>query len=97
MRASQKEGEEKTACLIVDPKNDFATDLLTMIPEHRKNDVIYFNPPKQKDKPLSFPFFSQFSGEKNNDERIEFLISIMKRFVQIDSLYSDHTQFNQSH
>jgi hypothetical protein len=84
----QKEGEEQTACLIIDPKNDFATDLLTMIPEHRRNDVIYFNPPKQKDRPLSFPFFSQFSGNKNNDERIEFLISIMKRFVQIDSAYS---------
>lgn len=84
----QKEGEEQTACLIVDPKNDFATDLLTMIPEHRIDDVVYFNPPKQKDKPLSFPFFSQFSGEKTNDERIEFLISMMKRFVQIDSAYS---------
>ena len=84
----QKEGEEKTACLIVDPKNDFAADLLTMIPEHRKDDVIYFNPPRQKEKPLSFPFFSQFSGEKTDDERIEFLISIMKRFVQIDSAYS---------
>lgn len=83
-----KEGDEKTALLIVDPKNDFATDLLTMIPEQRKDDVVYFNPPKQKDRPLSFPFFSQFSGEKNNDERIEFLISIMKRFVQIDSAYS---------
>ncbi len=83
-----KEGEEKTACIIIDPKNDFATDLLTMIPEDRKDDVIYFNPQKQKDKPLSFPFFSQFSGEKNDDERIEFLISIMKRFVQIDSAYS---------
>ena len=83
-----KEGAEQTACLIVDPKNDFATDLLTMIPEHRIDDVIYFNPPKQKDKPLSFPFFSQFSGEKTNDERIEFLISMMKRFVQIDSAYS---------
>ncbi len=84
----QKEGEEQTACLIVDPKNDFATDLLTMIPEHRRNDVVYFNPPRQKERPLSFPFFSQFSGEKNSDERIEFLISIMKRFVQIDSAYS---------
>jgi hypothetical protein len=84
----QKHGDQKIACLIVDPKNDFATDLLTMIPEDRKNDVVYFNPTKQKDKPLSFPFFSQFSGEKTNDERIEFLISIMKRFVQIDSAYS---------
>ena len=84
----RKEGNEKIALLIIDPKNDFATDLLTMIPEHRKNDVVYFNPSKQKDKPLSFPFFSQFSGEKNSDERIEFLISIMKRFVQIDSAYS---------
>ncbi len=84
----QKEDEEKVACIIIDPKNDFATDLLTMIPEHRKNDVVYFNPQKQKDKPLSFPFFSQFSGEKTDDERIEFLISIMKRFVQIDSAYS---------
>ncbi len=83
-----KEDEEQTACLIIDPKNDFATDLLTMIPEHRKDDVIYFNPPAQKDKPLSFPFFAQFSGNKNNDERIEFLISIMKRFVQIDSAFS---------
>lgn len=84
----QKENQEKTALLIVDPKNDFATDLLTMIPESRKDDVIYFNPPRQKDKPLSFPLFSQFSGEKNNDERIEFLVSLMKRFVQIDSTYS---------
>lgn len=84
----QKEGEEKTACLIVDPKNDFATDLLTMIPENRRDDVVYFNPQKQKDKPLSFPFFSQFSGEKADDEKIEFLISIMKRFVQIDSSFS---------
>lgn len=84
----QKQAKEQVACLIVDPKNDFATDLLTMIPEHRKKDVVYFNPSKQKECPLSFPFFSQFSGEKTNDERIEFLISIMKRFVQIDSAYS---------
>lgn len=83
-----KEDSEKTALLIVDPKNDFATDLLTMIPENRKSDVVYFNPSKQKERPLSFPFFSQFSGNKNDDERIEFLISIMKRFVQIDSAYS---------
>ena len=84
----QKTGKEKTACLIIDPKNDFATDLLTMIPEERKADVIYFNPSKQKDKPLSFPFFSQFSGEKTDEEKIGFLISIMKRFVQIDSASS---------
>ncbi len=84
----QKEGDEKTACLIIDPKNDFATDLLTMIPESRKDDVIYFNPSMQKERPLSFPFFAQFSGEKSNDERIEFLISIMKRFVQLDSEFS---------
>jgi energy-coupling factor transporter ATP-binding protein EcfA2 len=84
----QKEDEEKTALLIVDPKNDFATDLLTIIPEHRKQDVIYFNPSRQKTRPLSFPFFSQFSGSKPDDESIEFLISIMKRFVQIDSTYS---------
>jgi DNA helicase HerA-like ATPase len=83
-----KEGKEKTACLIIDPKNDFATDLLTMIPESRKEDVIYFNPSKQQDRPLSFPFFSQFSGDKNDEERLGFLISIMKRFVQIDSSYS---------
>ncbi len=81
----QKEGKEQTACLIIDPKNDFATDLLTMIPEHRKQDVVYFNPQRQKERPLSFPFFSQNSHGTNNDERIEFLISIMKRFVQIDS------------
>jgi hypothetical protein len=80
--------EEKTALLIIDPKNDFATDLLTMVPEHRKDDVVYFNPSKQKDRPLSFPFFSKFSGEKTGDERIEFLISVMKRFVQIDSASS---------
>ncbi len=84
----QKEDEEKTACLIIDPKNDFATDLLTMIPESRKDDVVYFNPSKQKEKPFGLPFFSQFSGEKTNDEKIEFLISIMKRFVQIDSVSS---------
>ncbi|HEX9503343.1 MAG TPA: DUF87 domain-containing protein [Patescibacteria group bacterium] len=84
----QKEDHEKTACIIIDPKNDFAMDLLTMIPEHRKEDVIYFNPPKQKDRPLSFPFFPQFSGEKTNDEKIEFLTSIMKRLVQIDSAWS---------
>jgi hypothetical protein len=84
----RKEGQEKTALLIVDPKNDFATDLLSMIPEEREGDVVYFNPSKQKERPLSFPFFSQFSGDKNDDERIEFLISIMKRFVQIDSAYS---------
>ncbi len=83
-----KTGKEKVACLIIDPKNDFATDLLTMIPEDRKEDVIYFNPSRQKDKPLSFQFFSQFSGEKNDEERIGFLISIMKRFVQIDSVSS---------
>jgi DNA helicase HerA-like ATPase len=84
----QKEGEEQTACLIIDPKNDFATDLLTMIPESRKDDVVYFNSSKQKEKPIGFPFFAKFSGEKTNDEKIEFLVSIMKRFVQIDSTYS---------
>lgn len=84
----EKNDTDKTALLIIDPKNDFATDLLAMIPESRKDDVIYFNPPRQKEKPLSFPLFSQFSGEKNNDERIEFLVSLMKRFVQIDSTYS---------
>ena len=84
----QKDGKEKTACLIIDPKNDFATDLLTMIPEDRKEDVIYFNPSKQQERPLSFPFFSQFSGEKSDEEKLGFLISIMKRFVQIDSASS---------
>ncbi len=84
----QKQGGEKPAMLIVDPKNDFATDLLTMIPESRKADVIYFNPQRQKDRPLAFPFFSKFSGSKTDEEKLEFLISIMKRFVQIDSAYS---------
>lgn len=84
----QKTGKEKAACLIIDPKNDFATDLLTMIPENRKQDVIYFNPQRQKLKPLAFPFFSKFSGDKTDEEKLEFLISIMKRFVQIDSSYS---------
>ncbi len=84
----QKQGKEKTALLIIDPKNDFATDLLTMIPEDRKDDVIYFNPSKQKDRPLSFPFFAKFSGQKSNEERVGFLISIMKRFVQIDAAAS---------
>ncbi|MCL5667162.1 MAG: ATP-binding protein [Patescibacteria group bacterium] len=84
----QKTGKDKAACLVIDPKNDFATDLLTMIPEERKADVVYFNPSKQQDKPLSFPFFSQFSGDKSDEERLGFLISIMKRFVQIDSANS---------
>jgi DNA helicase HerA-like ATPase len=78
----------KTAMLIIDPKNDFATDLLTMIPEGRKKDVVYFNPQRQKNRPLAFPFFSKFSGDKTDEEKLEFLISIMKRFVQIDSSYS---------
>mgnify|MGYP001605861249 CR=1 FL=1 len=59
-----------------------------MIPEDRKDDVVYFNPSRQKERPLSFPFFSKFSGEKTDDERIEFLVSVMKRFVQIDSASS---------
>lgn len=80
--------DEKIALLIIDPKNDFATDLLAMIPESRKSDVIYFNPSRQRDCPLSFPFFSRFSGAKTDDERIEFLVSVMKRFVQIDSASS---------
>ena len=84
----QKQGEEKTACLIVDPKNDFATDLLTMIPEERKDDVIYFNPQKQKEKALSFPFFAQFSGEKRTNHRIQFVYANMNRFAQIDPAHS---------
>jgi hypothetical protein len=84
----QKKNGEQPALLIVDPKNDFATDLLTMIPENRKADVVYFNPQRQKDRPLAFPFFSKFSGQKTDDEKLEFLISIMKRFVQIDSAFS---------
>ena len=84
----EKQGDEKTALLIVDPKNDFATDLLTMIPENRKQDVVYFNPQRQKNRPLAFPFFAKFSGDKTDEEKLEFLISIMKRFVQIDSSYS---------
>lgn len=59
-----------------------------MIPENRKQDVVYFNPQRQKDRPLAFPFFSKFSGDKTDEEKLEFLISIMKRFVQIDSAYS---------
>jgi hypothetical protein len=50
--------------------------------------VVYFNPQQQKDRPLAFPFFSRFSGKKTDEEKLEFLISIMKRFVQIDSAYS---------
>lgn len=56
----EKQDDEKTALLIVDPKNDFATNLLTMIPESRKQDVVYFNPQRQKQKPLAFPFFPSF-------------------------------------
>jgi hypothetical protein len=38
---------------IVDPHGDFATDMLQFIPEHRLNDVIYFNP-TDRDNPIAF-------------------------------------------
>lgn len=38
---------------IVDPHGDFATDMLQFIPEHRLQDVIYFNP-TDRDNPIAF-------------------------------------------
>lgn len=38
---------------VVDPHGDFAQDVLKYIPEHRINDVVYFNP-SDFDNPISF-------------------------------------------
>ncbi len=38
---------------IIDPHGDFATEMMQYIPEHRVNDVIYFNP-ADRDFPIAF-------------------------------------------
>ncbi|TAK89792.1 DUF87 domain-containing protein [Patescibacteria group bacterium] len=62
---------------IVDPHGDFATDMLQFIPEHRLQDVIYFNP-TDRDYPIAFNPLEVSDPMMKNNISSE-MIGVLKR------------------
>ena len=78
--------DEKIGTILIDPKNDLAVDILTLVPEHRKKDVIYINPTSQIENPITLPFFDK--EVLNSDNRLQGQIDIMKAISQMDGATS---------
>jgi len=49
VRSDMEKGKN---CAVIDPHGQLAEELLALVPEHRNNDLVYFNP--ASDTPLSF-------------------------------------------
>lgn len=62
---------------IVDPHGDFATDMLQFIPEHRLQDVVYFNP-TDRDNPIAFNPLEITDDTMKNSISSE-MIGVLKR------------------
>ncbi len=65
---------------IIDPHGDFATDMLQYVPEHRLQDVIYFNP-TDRDFPIAFNPLEVYDQSFKNDISSE-MIGVLKRMFE---------------
>ncbi len=65
---------------IIDPHGDFATDMLQYVPEHRLQDVIYFNP-TDRDFPIAFNPLEVYDQAFKNDISSE-MIGVLKRMFE---------------
>ncbi len=68
---------------IIDPHGDYATDMMKYIPEHRLNDVIYFNP-TDRDFPISFNPMEVLDPTLKNHISSE-LVGVLKRLFEATS------------
>lgn len=88
------DSEEKIGCVIIDPKSDLALDLLTLIPEDRRKDIVYINPELQQDSPVTFPFFDK--EVTNSDERVQRQIEVIRAIARIDGEFSWGPQLEET-
>jgi hypothetical protein len=68
---------------IIDPHGDFATDMMQFIPEHRLEDVIYFNP-TDRDYPIAFNPMEVTDSTLKNHISSE-LVGVLKRLFEATS------------
>lgn len=68
---------------IIDPHGDFATDMMQFIPEHRLEDVIYFNP-ADRDFPIAFNPMEVIDPTFKNHISSE-LVGVLKRLFEATS------------
>ena len=65
---------------VIDPHGDLATDIMSYIPEHRINDVVYFNP-TDRDFPVAFNPMEVADPSMKHDIASE-LVGVMKRMFE---------------
>ena len=65
---------------IIDPHGDYATDMLKYVPEHRLNDVIYFNP-TDREHPMAFNPMEVTDPAMKNHISSE-LVGVLKRMFE---------------
>ena len=68
---------------VIDPHGDYATDILKYIPEHRVQDVIYFNP-TDRDYPIAFNPMEVIDPTLKNHISSE-LVGVLKRLFEATS------------
>ncbi len=68
---------------IIDPHGDYATDMMKYIPEHRVNEVIYFNP-TDRDYPVAFNPMEVTDPTLKNHISSE-LVGVLKRLFEATS------------
>jgi len=88
------DSDEKIGCVIIDPKSDLALDLLTLIPENRRKDIIYINPEIQQLSPVTFPFFDK--DVANEDERVQREIEVIRAIARIDGEFAWGPQLEET-
>lgn len=65
---------------VVDPHGDFASEIMSYIPEHRVKDVVYFNP-TDRDFPVAFNPMEVADPSMKHDIASE-LVGVMKRMFE---------------
>jgi len=65
---------------VVDPHGDLATDIMSYVPEHRIDDVVYFNP-TDRDFPVAFNPMEVSDPAMKHDAASE-LVGVMKRMFE---------------
>ncbi len=65
---------------VIDPHGDLASDIMKYVPEHRVNDVVYFNP-TDRDFPVAFNPMEVADSALKHDTASE-LVGVMKRMFE---------------
>lgn len=86
--------DENIGCVIIDPKSDLAMDLLSLVPERRRRDIIYINPELQQEAPVTLPFYDK--DVLNGDERVQREIEVIRAIARIDGEFSWGPQLEET-